>query len=393
MARALEGVKILDLGRLVPYQFATLLLADLGAEVLKIEEPTLGDYGRTLGPKYKEEAVAFLICNRNKKSMKLNLKSEKGKEIFRDMVKEYDVVFETFRPGVMDRLGLSYESLSEINPRIIYVSGTGYGKDGPYVQKAGHDINYIGYGGILGVTGRHTDRPIIPGIPIADMAGGGVFPAFGVLAALLARDRTGKGQQVDVSMTDCMAAFCVLPMANYISNKMNPGIRTLPLAGTAPCYGIYKTKDDKFVASGNLEDKFWTNFCKALEREDLLELQFAAGEKGEEVRAELDSIFQTKTRQEWVDLMSEWDVCFGPVLEIDEMMEDDQLKNTREMFFTIDHPVEGSVPQIGFPVKFSDTPGEAVTPSPTFGQHTEEMLKGLGYNDQQIKDLNSEGVI
>jgi crotonobetainyl-CoA:carnitine CoA-transferase CaiB-like acyl-CoA transferase len=393
MTRALEGVKILDLGRLVPYQFATLLLADLGAEVLKIEEPTLGDYGRTLGPKYKEEAVAFLLCNRNKKSMKLNLKTEKGREVFLALVEEYDVVFEAFRPGVMDRLGLSYETLKGVNPRIIYVSGTGYGQEGPYEQKAGHDINYIGSVGILGVSGRHAGRPIIPGIPIADMAGGGVFPAFGILAALLARERTGLGQKVDVAMTDCMAAFCVLPIANHISSQMNPGIRPLPLGGVAPCYAVYKTKDGKFVASGNIEDKFWQNFCKALGREDLLEHQFALGEKGEQVRAELDEIFQTKTRDEWVELMSEWDVCFGPVLEMDEMMEDPQLKGARNMFFTMEHPVEGEIPQIGFPVKLSETPGEAVTPSPTFGQHTEEVLKGLGYTDEQIENLHSEKVI
>ncbi len=393
MTRALEGIKILDLGRLVPYQFATLLLADLGAEVLKIEEPTLGDYGRTLGPKYKKEAVAFLLCNRNKKSMKLNLKTDKGKEIFKALVKEYDVVFEAFRPGVMDRLGLGYETLREINPRLIYAAGTGYGQNGPYEQKAGHDINYIGYGGILGVTGRHTGRPVVPGIPIADMAGGGVFPAFGVLAALLARDRTGKGQKVDVSMTDCMVAFSILPIANHISGKMNPGIRTLPVGGTAPCYAVYRTRDDKFVASGNIEDKFWTSFCKALGREDLMESQFATGEEGEKMRAELDEIFRTKTQQEWVDLMSGWDVCFGPVLDIDEMMEDEQLKNARQMFFTMEHPVEGAVPQVGFPVKLSETPGEALTPAPTFGQHTEEVLKNLSYTADQIKTFQSEGVI
>lgn len=393
MAKALEGVKILDLGRLVPYQFATLLLADLGAEVLKIEEPILGDYGRNLGPRYKKEAVSFLICNRNKKSMKLNLKSEKGKGIFRALVKEYDVVFEAFRPGVMERLALGYETLRQINPRIIYVAGTGYGQNGPYEQKAGHDINYIGYGGILGVTGRHTGTPIVPGIPIADMAGGGVFPAFGVLAALLARERTGKGQKVDVSMTDCMAAFSVLPMANCIADKMNPGIRVMPVAGTSPSYTVYLTKDGKFVASGNLEEKFWANFCKALNREDLIEHQFDPGEKGEKVKAELEAIFRTKTRQEWVDHMSGWDVCFAPVLEIDEMMEDEHLKNARQMFFTMEHPVEGTVPQIGFPVKLSETPGQAVTPAPTFGQHTEEVLEGLGYTADQIKGLHSEGVI
>jgi crotonobetainyl-CoA:carnitine CoA-transferase CaiB-like acyl-CoA transferase len=392
MVGALEGVRILDLSRLVPYQYATLLLADYGAEVIKIEEPGMGDYGRFMPPILKKESAHFVLLNRNKKSMKLNLKKEAGKKILKELARDADVLFETYRPGVMDKLGLGYEVMREINPRLIYCSGTGYGQNGPYRNRPGHDINYIGIAGILGVTGRHTGAPVIPGIPIADMAGGGVFSALGILLALAARERTGKGQYVDISMTDCMLTFSVLPISNYLAKLVNPNNPELGISGASLCYNVYPTKDGKWVSSGNLEEKFWVNFCQALGREDLIKEQFATGKRYQELKEELDALFRTKTRDEWLEIMSKYDVCFGPVLEPDEILQDPQLLS-RDMVSEMEHPVEGNIKQLGFPVKLSATPGQMKNPPPILGQHTEEILQSLGYTPIEIENFSKEGVI
>jgi len=391
MTAALEGIKVLDLSRLLPFNYCTLMLADLGAEVLKIEEPEIGDYMRWMPPKLKKEGAIFLMANRNKKSMTLNLRDEKAKEILRTLVKEYDVLFESFRPGVMKKLGVDYDNLKEINPRLVFCSSTGYGQDGPYKDRPGHDMNYISVAGILEATGRHTGAPVIPGIPIADMSIG-IFSAFSILAGVIARDRTGKGQHIDMSMTDCMVSYNIANIANFIASRQSPGLEILGISGENPCYNVFKTKDGKFISQGNIEDKFWINLLKLIGREDLKEYQFATGEKKEEVMDELQKVFLTKTRKEWLELFEGKDICYAPINDAEDMMTDPHVQH-REMIKEMEHPIEGKVTTVGFPFKFSETPAEIKTPTPTLGQHTEEILKGLGYKDQDIKELREKKII
>lgn len=387
----LDGVRILDFSRLLPFNYATLLLADMGAEVLKIEEPILGDYMRWAPPILKKENAVFLMLNRNKKSMKLNLKTEKGREIVRKLVEKYDVVFETFRPGVMEKLGLGYNELKKINPKIIYCSTTGYGQDGPYIDKPGHDINYISVAGILGVTGRHTGAPVIPGIPIADMSSG-VFSALAIVSALLARERTGRGQYIDVSMTDAVLTFNVLHIGTYISGYSLGEEGTLSTLGESAYYNVYETKDQEFIAFGNIEGKFWANFCKIIGREDLISKQFVSKSEEKKILSEVREIMRTKTRDEWLKLMEGQDICVTPVYSIGEVIQDTQLRH-RKMFIEVEHPVEGKTLHVAFPLKFSETPATIRTPAPLFGQHTKEVLKELGYNEEEIENLEKEGVI
>ena len=391
MTAALEGIKILDLSRLLPFNYCTMMLADLGAEVLKVEEPNTGDYMRWMPPKLKKEGAVFLMANRNKMSMTLNLREEKAKDILHQLIKEYDVLFESFRPGVMKKLGVSYESLKEINPRLIFCSATGYGQDGPYKSRPGHDMNYISVAGILESTGRHTGAPVLPGIPIADMSIG-IFSAYSILAAIIARERTAEGQYIELSMSDCMVSYNMANMANYIAGKQYPDTQILGIAGEDPCYNVFKTKDGKFIAQGNLEDKFWNNLLSLIGREDLKEYQFAKGERYEKAMDELQRVFLTKTRKEWLDLLEGSEICYAPINDVEDMINDPHVKH-REMVVEQEHPVEGKITTVGIPFKFYGTPGEIRSPAPTLGQHTEDVLRGLGYNNQDMEEMKKQNII
>ncbi|MFH1623621.1 MAG: CaiB/BaiF CoA-transferase family protein [Pseudomonadota bacterium] len=391
MSGALEGIKILDVSRLLPFNYCTLMLADLGAEVLKIEEPKIGDYMRWFPPKLKKENAAFLMANRNKKSMTLNLREEKGKEILRQLAKEHDVLFESFRPGVMKRLGVGYDDLKKVNPRLVFCSSTGYGQDGPYKDRPGHDMNYISVAGILEATGRHTGAPVIPGIPIADMSIG-IFSAFSILAGIISRDRTGKGQYIEVSMTDCMVSYNMMNIASFIASQRSQDSQILGIAGETPCYNVFKTRDGKFISLGNIEDKFWVNLLKLIGREELKEYQFATGEKQKKAMDELQNVFLSKTRKEWLDLFEGKDICYAPVNDIEDLMADPQVKH-RQMLLKTDQPGEGEMTTVGFPFKFSETPGKIKTPAPSLGQHTEEILKSLGYEDPDINEMRAKNII
>lgn len=372
MTSALEGIKILDLSRLLPFEYCTMILGDLGAEVLKIEEPKIGDYMRF-------SKTIFSLLNRNKKSMELNLKSDRGRDILCKLVKEYDVLFESFRPGVMSSFGLDYAKLKLINPKLIYCSSTGYGQDGPYKHKPGHDINYLSISGILGETGRHTGAPVIPGIPVADMTAG-VYSALAILAALIARDKTGKGQYIDVSMTDCMVSYNLINLVSCITGSKKA---TLDFANGSPFYNVYETKDRKYISIGNIEGKFWINFCKVIKREDLIKKQLATGDDREKLVEELRKIFLKKSRDEWLDLMEGKDICVAPVNSIEEVLKDPHL-NHRNMFPEVDHDGQ-KIKYIALPIKFSETPYEIRSKSPSLGEHTDKVLKDLGYVKDVIK--------
>jgi len=388
---ALSGIKILDLSRLLPFNYCTLMLADLGAEVIKVEEPILGDYMRWMHPKMKNENAAFIIANRNKKSLTLNLREEEGKEILRKLVREYDVLFESFRPGVMEKLGLGYDKLKKINPDLVYCSSTGYGQNGPYKDRPGHDVNYLSVSGILSATRDHTGKPVILGVPVADMSVG-IFSAFSILAALLARNRIGKGQQIDVSMTDCMVSYNIINIGNFIARQQSEPSAILELTEGYPCYNVFETKDGKFISLGNIEEKFWINFLKVIGREDLKEFQFSISENKKMANDELQDLFLSKTQKEWLDKFEGEDICYSAVNEIDDLV-DSPLVNRRKMLIDIEDPKEGKMKTIGFPIKFSSTPAKISMLSPSLGQHTEEILKKLGYDDMTITGLKKRSVV
>lgn len=392
MAGPLTGMKILDLSRLLPGPYCSLVLGDLGADVLKIEDPKLGDYMRWWGPRVNKQSAFFLMVNRNKKSMKLNLKTDWGRDIFFRLVRQHDVLLEGFRPGVMERLGLGYEALKEENPGLIYCAITGYGHTGPYRDRAGHDLNYLSLAGVLGTIGPKGGPPVIPGVQIADIGGGAMFAALGILAAYIARQETGKGQFIDVSMLDGSFAWLTVPLGKTLADGEDPKPGDSFLTGRYACYRIYETKDGRYMGLGALEPQFWEAFCKLVNREDLVGYQFAEGEKQTHLISEVSGIFKEKTRQEWIGFLKDTDCCCEPVNSVSEALMDSQLL-AREMILEADHPTEGRLKQIGIPVKFSETPGSLRLAPPNHGEHTQEILKGLGYEDGEISDMEKEGVI
>jgi crotonobetainyl-CoA:carnitine CoA-transferase CaiB-like acyl-CoA transferase len=392
MEHALEGLKVLDLTRLLPGGYCTMLLADMGADVMKLEDPFGGDYVRWFPPKLNEESAYFLAVNRNKKSMKLNLKPQRGKELFKELVKDYDVLVEGFRPGVMARLGLGYDVVSAINPRIVYCSISGYGQDGPYNQRAGHDINYIGVAGILGITGFGDRPPAVPGVPVADFGGGGMLAALGIMMALYHRRQSGRGQYIDISMMDGVASWMANIAAKHfvLDDPQNRG--EVDLAGGFLCYDCYETKDGQSLSVGALEPKFWANFCRLIERDDLADVQVDKQEDGK-LKEEIVAIFKSKTMDEWLALLDGEDTCIEKINTVAEAVTDPQMLH-REMVVEIDHPTEGKHRAMGIPIKMSDTPGSVDRlPAPAYGAHTRETLLGLGLSEAEIEKLAEEKVI
>ena len=309
MYQPLAGVRILDCTRLLPYHYCTMLLGDLGAEVVKVEEPTVGDYGRWGEATQSYESAAFLLANRNKKSLKLNFKHEDGIAIFKKLVPDYDVIIESFRPGVMERLGLGYDVVKEIKPDIIYCSTTGFGQTGPLRDKPGHDLNYLALSGILNLTGQHTGRPVVPGALFSDLAGGGLFTAFAVLAALMGKANTGPnengGQYIDVCQSDVMASFNLLGVAEHFAAQKGQRARPVDLRGGSIVYNTYETKDGRFMSLGCNEEKFWRNFLEAADRMDLMEHHLEDYREGEEGTEAVKKLIGGKTQQEWVDLLKD----------------------------------------------------------------------------------------
>jgi alpha-methylacyl-CoA racemase len=394
-AGALSDVKVLDLSRLLPGGFCSLLLADFGAEVLKVEDTGMGDYVRWAIPKYEgaedsASAAYFLALNRGKKSIRINLKSEEGREVLLKLVKEYDVVLESFRPGVLDRLGVGYERMKQENPRLVYCAITGYGQDGPYRDRSGHDMNYLGLIGLLGLTGDKEGPPVQAAGQVADLGGGALMAAFGIMAALRERDRSGEGQLVDVSMADGSLSWLAMVAAKYFADKVPPQRGDLELAGSLVCYRPYACADG-YVTLGALEPKFWQAWCRGIGREDLIEKQFER--PGSETHAEVERIFLERTRAEWQEFATHNDCCLEPVLDLDEALDSD-LVRAREMVVEVDQPGAAEpVKLLGAPVKLSRTPAEPTSPGPALGEHTREVLTGLGYSEDDIAALTEAGAV
>ena len=382
MSGALEGIRVLDLSRLLPGGFCSGLLADFGADVLKVEDTGLGDYVRWAPPRYEgaEESAGgalFLALNRNKRSIRIDLKSDAGREVLLRLVRESDVLLEGFRPGVMERLGVGYERLREENPRLVYCAITGYGQDGPYRDRSGHDMNYLGLVGLLGLTGEQGGPPVQSAGQIADLGGGALMAAVGILVALREREVSGEGQLVDVSMADGALSWLAMVAARMLAEDVPPARGGLELAGGLVCYRPYACADGH-VTLGALEPKFWQAFCRGVGREDLIEHHLDPA--GSETQREVEAIFAARTRDEWAAFAGEHDCCLEPVLGLDEAL-DSELVRAREMVVEIDQPgAERPVRLLGVPIKLSRTPGDpARAPGPALGQDTRAVLERLGY--------------
>src|SRR4051812_46610212 len=365
----------------------------MGAEVLKVEDTGMGDYIRWAPPYYEgaaksTQSALYLSLNRGKRSIRLNLKEERGREVLLKLVREYDVLLEGNRPGVMDRLGVGYERLAQENPALVYCSITGYGQDGPYRDRSGHDMNYLGLIGLLGLTGEKDGPPVQSSGQIADLGGGGLMAAFSILAALRERDQSGRGQFVDVSMADGALSWLAMVAGRYFAEQATPQRGDLELAGRLICYRPYACSDG-WVTLGALEPKFWQAWCRGVDREDLIEKQFEA--PGSDAHAEVERIFLERTRDEWQAFASEHDCCLEPVLELDEAL-DSELVRAREMVLGLDQPgAESEVRLLGVPVKLSRTPGAPAGPGPVLGGHTEEVLGSVGYTAEEVAAMLESG--
>lgn len=389
---ALKGIRVLDLSRLLPGPYCTLMMADYGAEVIKIEEPGKGDYIRWRKPAVEGVGARHLTINRNKKSIELNLKTDEGKEIFKKMAANADVILESFRPGVMDRLGLGYQEISKINEGIIYCSLTGYGQTGPYRTLPGHDINYIGYSGILGLIGEKDGKPIVPGVQIADIGGGALMALSGICMALFHKERTGKGQYIDVSMMDGAVTWLYAAASDYFASGKVPQRGRNRLDGHFAFYNVYETKDKKFLSVGASELKFWKRICELVEKPEWIPLHEGPEDVQEKLKQDLTKLFRQEDLKYWMDLLASEETCVGPVNDIEQIFNDPQVVE-RELFKEMDHPIAGTIKQIGFPIKFSNTKGKIYSHAPILGEHTEEILSQLDYSNEKIEQLRNSGVI
>jgi alpha-methylacyl-CoA racemase len=388
MTRPLDGIRVLDLSRLLPGGYCSLLLADYGADVLKVEDTGVGDYLRWAPPAYdgvepSAASALFLALNRGKRSIRLNLKVREGQEVLLRLVREHDVLLESFRPGVLDRLGVGYDRLREENPRLVYCAITGYGQDGPDRDRPGHDLNYLARGGLLGLSGERGGPPVPAAGQIADIGGGALMAAFGILAALHERERSGEGQLVDVSMTRGAQSWLAMVAARHFADGAVPRRGELELAGGLPCYRPYACADG-WVALGALEPKFWHALCAGLEREDLRERHMDPA-----VATELEAIFAGRTRAEWAAFDDEHGCCLEPVLDLDEA-----LARSPAALVAVDQPgAAAPVQLLGPPVGLSRTPADGTRPGPPLGADTDAVLAALGYDADAIAALKAAGAV
>lgn len=392
MMKPLDGIKVLDLTRYLPGPFATQILADFGAEVIKIEE-TAGELGRYLPPFKGGLGTRFCSVNRNKKSITLDLKSDRGKEIFKKLASGADIIIEQFRPGVMDKMGLGYNSLKTGNEGLIYCSLTGYGLSGPWFDRAGHDINYLNTAGVSALTAGRDGVPVMSSVQIADVAGGSLFAVIGMLLALFHRSRSGKGQLCDIAMMDGALSLLSYTVGEWCGKGSVPETGREFLTGGFAMYNTYRCGDGKYVGLGAIEGKFWSGFCKKIGRDDLINSQFDIA-KQEEIISDINSIMLGKSRDQWVEFFAGSDICFTPVLDLDEVSEHEQVK-AREMLIKIMN-FRGSGEELvvtGNPVKLSDTPCEIVLEFPDTGGDAVKILTDAGYTEDEVKEFVRDKVV
>lgn len=394
-ALPLDNVRVLDLSRLLPGPFCSQLLADFGADVVKVEDPGAGDYARWTEPRFdgaepSAGSAFFASLNRNKRSIRIDLKAAAGREALLALLDGADVLLESFRPGVMERLGLGYDALLARNPRLVICPISGYGQDGPYRDRSGHDLNYLAATGVLDLCGEAAGEPAQAAVQIADVGGGALLAAFGILAALRHRDRTGEGQVVDVSMAHGALAW-LGPLAAEQAAGRTARRGALALGGGVLCYRVYRCSDG-WVSLGALEPKFFATFCRAIEREDLLEHQFDA--PGSTAHAALQAVFAQRTREQWAQLAAEHDCCLEVVRSLEEAL-DGELVRERGMVVTLDQPgAEAPVTVLGNPLALSRTPADHHRlPVPALGEHTEQVLAEAGLSAERIAELQADGAV
>ena len=377
---ALSGLTVIDLSRLLPGPYCSMILADHGARVIAVEDK-----------RFLADGLFFNLINRNKEHMSLNLKTEKGKEIFFRLIQEADVLLEGFRPGVVDRLGVDYGTVRKVNPKIIYCSITGYGQDGPFRDRVGHDANYLSYAGVLNLIGEADRPPSIPGVQIADIAGGGMNAAIGILLALFTRGKSGKGQYIDISMTDGMVGF--LPAALFFSQLtgQEPARADGFLSHRYACYNTYETADRRFISIGAVENRFWKKLCDVLEVPEYGDLQYD-DQRRQEILDFARNAFRQKTLDEWDDILGDLDICWGRVQSLSEVLEDPLFRH-REMVVEIEQN-DGKISKtLGIPVKLSETPGTVRTSPVDFGASTTTILLELGYSANEIEGFEKDNVV
>jgi crotonobetainyl-CoA:carnitine CoA-transferase CaiB-like acyl-CoA transferase len=387
----LKGIKVLDLSRLLPGGFCSMMLGDFGAEVIKVEEPGRGDYARWTPPFLDGQSAYFLSINRNKKSMVLDLKRPKGRDIFLRLVRTADVVIESFRPGVVDRLGIGYANVAKVNRRIIYCSISAFGQSGPLREQVGHDLNCLALSGFLSITGMKGSPPIIPGVQVSDYATA-MMATTAILLAYIECQRSGQGQYCDISMLDAITSWMGMPVIKYLADGLLPGPQDSMFNGAFACCNVYETKDGRFVALGAMEEKFWISFCKVIGREDLISLQWESQTVQEKIKKKLSLLFGQKTMVEWVELLGSQEICFSPVFNIEETLHFPHLQS-RRMFQDIEGEGGKTIPQVGFPMKLSNTPAAYSIPPPKMGQDTRPILRKAGFSIKEIQLLEEEGVI
>jgi alpha-methylacyl-CoA racemase len=385
--KPLAGVRVLDLTRLLPGPMATLHLADLGADVVKVEDTGAGDYARDMGHGEPGMSDFFRLLNRNKRAIRIDLKRAGGRDAFLKLAQGADVVVEGFRPGVMAKLGLGYGALAAVNPRLVLCSITGYGQDGPYRDRAGHDINYIGYAGVGNEIGAQGGPPVVPNFQIADLLGGALVPAMGILAALLDARSCGRGRHVDVAMTDAVLAHAILPLMDVLEHGRTPPRGTTMLSGGLACYNVYRTRDGRWMAVGALERKFWETLCDILGCPELKASHVVYGEKARAAKERLAAIFATRTRDEWAETFASADCCVTPVLEMHEALANEQLR-ARGMVVERD-----GLAHFAPPMKLSGMSFDPGRPAPAPGEHTGEILREAGYGGAEIEAMKKGGVI
>jgi crotonobetainyl-CoA:carnitine CoA-transferase CaiB-like acyl-CoA transferase len=392
----LEGLGVLDLSRLLPGGYCSLLLADFGADVVKVEDTGMGDYVRWSPPYYEgaeqsARSAVFLALNRGKRSIRIDLKNERGKEVLLRLARGADVLLESFRPGVLDRLGVGYERLREENPRLVYCAITGYGQDGPARDRSGHDMNYLGLGGLLGLTGEPDGPPVQAAGQIADLGGGALMALVGILMALREREQSGEGQFVDCSMFDGALSWLGMVAADTLATGKVPVRGRTQLAGGIVCYRPYRCADG-YVTLGALEPKFWAEFCRGVGREELLEHAFDP--PGSDAHRAVCEVFAERTREQWQAFAAEHDCCLEPVLDLGEALATD-LVASREMIVELAQPGAGRpVRLLGAPFKLSRTPADPTrAPGPGLGEHTNEVLAAAGYTARDVAALHEEGAV
>ena len=395
-ALPLAGLTVLDLSRLLPGGFCSLLLADFGADVVKVEDTGMGDYIRWSPPFYEgadesARSALFLALNRGKRSIRVDLKTESGRQVLLRLARDADVLLESFRPGVLDRLGVGYERLRQLNPGLVYCAITGYGQDGPNRDRAGHDMNYLGLNGILGLTGDREGPPVQAAGQIADIGGGALMAGIGILVALREREGSGHGQLVDCSMFDGALSWLALVAAEAFASPRAPRRGDLVLAGALTCYRPYRCADG-YVTLGALEPKFWRAWCLGVGREDLLDHAFDPPDST--THRTVSEIFAQRTRAQWQAFASEHDCCLESVLELDEVL-DSELVRARAMVVGLGQPgAIRPVNLLGVPIKLSRTPGDPLrAPGPALGEHTDEILAAAGFAESEIVALHEAGAV